>query len=426
MDRRERVLENQPPTDNNKRPVPGEGSIAQQDPLTRSLVKWFGYDTFLPLQREIIADVISGRDVLAVLPTGGGKSLCYQLPSLISGRITLVISPLIALMRDQVTGLRSHGIPAEALFGTISYAEEARVFADAAAGKIRVLYLSPERAVQEKTLRLVRSFPLGLIAIDEAHCISMWGHQFRPEYQQLGRLRDLFPGIPMLALTATATPRVREEIVASLRLRGPAVHLGSFLRENLAYLVDLEKDREGKITDYIIDHPNESGIVYCGTRDHCETISARLRDAGVRAFPYHAGFSNTVRAKVQDEFSRGAVKVVCATVAFGMGVDKSDIRFVIHAQMPKDLESYYQETGRGGRDGAPCTCILFYQRRDRHLNEYLIRHNGESPLLMEAALARMREMEAFCTSSTCRRAYLLHYFHEPDIGNFCGGCDVCL
>ena len=389
------------------------------------LQRCFGHTAFNPYQREIIQDILDGRDVLAVLATGGGKSLCYQVPALIGDGVTLVISPLIALMKDQVDDLQARGIGAEALNSSGSYTTTRRIRSELREGLIQILYVSPEKAVSDDFLALIASTPITLIAVDEAHCISMWGHQFRPEYRSLAVLKERFPGVPMVALTATATPDVREDIARQLNLVDPSVYVGSFNRENLRYaVVPKEEDAYERLRAYLRGHRKDSGIVYVGTREGAETLAANLRADGVSALPYHAGMTAAARAETQDRFISGKVPVVCATSAFGMGIDKPDVRFVVHVDMPKTLEAYYQESGRAGRDGATSDCILFYHDDDAKRLRSFIDRDLPSEFQREVARAKLQSMVDYCTATGCRRTMLLEYFGERFEAP-CGGCDVC-
>ncbi len=389
------------------------------------LQRCFGHTAFNPYQREIIQDILDGRDVLAVLATGGGKSLCYQVPALIGDGVTLVISPLIALMKDQVDDLQARGIGAEALNSSGSYTTTRRIRSELREGLIQILYVSPEKAVSDDFLALIASTPITLIAVDEAHCISMWGHQFRPEYRSLAVLKERFPGVPMVALTATATPDVREDIARQLNLVDPSVYVGSFNRENLRYaVVPKEEDAYERLRAYLRGHRKDSGIVYVGTREGAETLAANLRADGVSALPYHAGMTAAARAETQDRFISGKVPVVCATSAFGMGIDKPDVRFVVHVDMPKTLEAYYQESGRAGRDGATSDCILFYHDDDAKRLRSFIDRDLPSEFQREVARAKLQSMVDYCTATGCRRTMFLEYFGERFEAP-CGGCDVC-
>ena len=395
------------------------------DRLHLLLQRYFGHSAFNPYQREIIEDLLAGRDVLAVLATGGGKSLCYQVPALIGEGITLVISPLIALMKDQVDDLQARGIGAEALNSSCSYTTTRRILSELNEGLIQILYVSPEKAVGEDFIDLMASLPVTLIAVDEAHCISMWWHQFRPEYRSLAVLKERFPGVPMVALTATATPDVRDDIARQLNLSDPSVYVGSFNRENLRYtVVRKEEDAFERLRGYLRSRRGGAGIVYVGTREGAETLAARLRAGGIPALPYHAGMTAGAREETQDKFIGGKIPVVCATSAFGMGIDKPDVRFVVHYDMPKTLEAYYQESGRAGRDGKESDCILYYSDDDARRLRSFIDRDLASEFQREVARSKLQSMVDYCTATGCRRAILLGYFGER-IEEPCNGCDAC-
>ena len=397
------------------------------EPLYAALEHYYGYSSFLPFQEEIIRDILQKKDVLAVLATGGGKSLCYQLPALVTGGLTVVVSPLISLMKDQVDTLTTQGVPAATLNSTLSYDEMARTLADLEAGRIRLLYVSPERVVQPRFLATLHEFDVTLIAVDEAHCISEWGHQFRPEYRQLSVLKERFPGVPMIALTATAIPEVRQDIIRQLNLADPAVYVGSFNRGNLQYTVAGKKDTYPQLIDYLRSNPNRSGIIYFSSKKRTEEVAERLRNDGVRALPYHADLPDAYRHRVQEQFIRDEIDVVCATNAFGMGIDKPDVRFVIHYDMPKSLEAYAQETGRAGRDGEASDCILFYSPGDRRKNLITLERDSlDRPDLYPVAVQKLNDMIAFCETTRCRREHLLRYFGETLTDVPCGACDICL
>jgi ATP-dependent DNA helicase RecQ len=385
----------------------------------------FGYDAFRPLQREIMEAALANRDVLAILPTGAGKSLCYQLPALARAGVTLVVSPLIALMKDQVDQLTASGIAATFLNSTLDPQENRSRLDAIRSGAVKLVYLAPERLMSGDFLNIVKSWNVTALAVDEAHCISEWGHDFRPEYRRLRELRAALPQVPAIALTATATPRVREDIVTQLALRTPAVFVASFNRPNLNYHVEPKQDATARIVQYIRNRGEESGIVYAQSRKRSEELAAALRIAGISAVCYHAGLESTERARNQEAFLRDEVRVVCATVAFGMGINKPDVRFVIHADLPKNIEGYYQETGRAGRDGLPADCLLLFSRGDvskllRFLDEM---PDGEA---REHARLQLDQMADFAEIDACRRVNLLGYFGEQWPEENCGGCDNCL
>ncbi len=385
----------------------------------------FGYDSFRPLQQDIMEQALAGRDTLAILPTGAGKSLCYQLPALARDGLTLVISPLIALMKDQVDQLGASGIPATFLNSTLDPRENRDRLASIRSGETKLVYLAPERLMSGDFLSTVRNWNVTALAVDEAHCISEWGHDFRPEYRRLRELREVLPGVPVIALTATATPRVREDILAQLALRDPAVFLASFNRPNLNYLVEPKQDAASRLTAFIKSRGHDSGIVYCQSRKRTEELAATLRASGIPAVCYHAGLDAAERARNQEAFLRDEVRVVCATIAFGMGINKPDVRFVIHADLPKNLEGYYQETGRAGRDGLPADCLLLFSRGD--VAKYL-RFLDEIPdhEARDHARLQLDQMADFAESDQCRRIGLLGYFGETWTQENCAACDNCL
>ena len=389
------------------------------------LRKYWGYPAFLPHQEAIIASVLAGNDTLAIMATGGGKSLCYQLPALYLGGLTVVISPLIALMKDQVDDLNARGIPAAAFNSTLDSRERTRIEIEMKEGRLRLLFVSPEKCMQAGFLDTLASAPVRLIAIDEAHCISEWGHNFRPEYRELARFRKLFPSAPVIALTATAIPEVRRDICQQLGLAEVREFVGSFNRENLTYRVIPKKNPLVMLADFLCRHRNEAGIVYCMSKKETEEIAYELRKKGFKALAYHAGLPRPVRADVQDAFLKNSAQIVCATVAFGMGIDKPDVRFVIHYDLPKTVESYYQETGRAGRDGKPAKCLLFYSRRDYARVRSMLEHDEGGERSVRIALKKLQDMTGYCETTGCRRAFLLTYFGEtPETGN-CGSCDNC-
>ena len=332
--------------------------------LLSTLKQSFGFPAFRPLQEEIIQDALNGRDVFALLPTGGGKSLCFQLPALIMPGLTVVVSPLISLMKDQVDALHAGGIAATFLNSAIPQGEGRKRLHGLHNGEYRLLYLAPERLMLSGMLEDLKRWNVSLIAIDEAHCISEWGHDFRPEYRQLAALRDHFPGVPLMALTATATERVRDDIVRELRLDDPALYVASFNRPNLTYRVTPKVKAYDQLFEFIRKRRHESGIVYCFSRKATESVAERLREDGIKALPYHAGLTPTERSRHQELFLRDEVRVVTATIAFGMGINKPNVRYVVHYDLPKNVEGYYQETGRAGRDGLPSECLLLFSTAD--------------------------------------------------------------
>ncbi|MEA1984188.1 MAG: DNA helicase RecQ, partial [Euryarchaeota archaeon] len=389
-----------------------------------TLQKYFGYSEFRPLQEDIIRDVLDRKDTFVLMPTGGGKSLCYQLPALLMDGVTVVISPLISLMKDQVDGLVANGIGAAYLNSTLSRSEVQEVKQDLRDGRLKLLYVAPERLTMPSTIKLLKKADVSLFAIDEAHCISEWGHDFRPEYRKLNMLRSEFSGVPMIALTATATPKVREDIVKQLNLAVSDTYVASFNRQNLSYQVRPEKKPYTPLRSYLRDHRGESGIIYCHSRKAVEKLAGKLKKDGFSALPYHAGLSPTIRKRHHEQFIRDDVQIIVATVAFGMGIDKSNVRYVVHYDLPKDLESYYQQTGRGGRDGLECDCILYFNRGDWHKIKYFIDQMGRKQE-RDIAMSKLRQMMEYCDTNTCRRRVLLRYFGE-DLTEDCGNCDACL
>jgi ATP-dependent DNA helicase RecQ len=393
--------------------------------LLRQLRATFGYPAFRPLQREIVEATLGGRDVLALMPTGGGKSLCYQLPALLRPGVTLVVSPLIALMKDQVDKLCALGVAAGFINSTQTAEEVAAQQAAVVHGQLRLLYVAPERLMAPAFLRLLRTAHLASFAIDEAHCISEWGHDFRPEYRELARLRDLFPTTPIAAFTATATARVQADIESQLRLRDVARFRGSFDRANLYYQVLPKIDAYRQLTGYLRRRGRGAGIVYCLARNTTEAVAARLQADGFRAVAYHAGLEAEERRTGQEAFINGDVDIVVATIAFGMGIDKPDVRFVVHYDLPRNLEGYYQESGRAGRDGEPSDCILLYSAGDAAKHEFFIRQRA-SERERRTGREQLRQMVAWAESGACRRRALLKYFDEELRVEHERCCDVCL
>ena len=402
------------------------------------LKKHFGYDEFRPLQEEVIDSVLRQRDTLVIMPTGGGKSLCYQLPALRFEGLTLVVSPLIALMKDQVDTLKANGIAAEFINSSLTYAEIGRVQEQARRGDLKILYLAPERLTLQDFREFLSTLDVNLVAVDEAHCISEWGHDFRPDYRTLGGLRRGMPFVPFIALTATATDRVRADILAQLGLKHPQQFVASFDRPNLRYEVRPKERAFDQLVQLLRESRGESAIIYCFSRNDTEELSNRLQDAGFRALPYHAGMDAETRRKNQERFIRDEVDVITATIAFGMGIDKPDVRLIVHQELPKTLEAYYQQTGRAGRDGLPSDCVLFYSFGDKIKQDFFI-NRIEDETERRSAQEKLAQVIEFCTLRTCRRRYLLDYFGEDilsspsslsspsgDDAGSCGGCDVCL
>lgn len=399
------------------------------EPLESTLKQYFGYTTFWEGQRQVIEQVLVGRDAFVLMPTGGGKSLTYQLPALLLPGLTIVVSPLIALMQDQVERLRANGIPATFINSSLSAGERERREYAALNGHLKLLYVAPERLLSDTFLMLLdrveENVGLSLLAVDEAHCVSEWGHDFRTEYRQLGRLRTLHPRVPMLALTATATERVREDILDQLRLTDPYYHVASFNRPNLYYEVRRKnRNSYNELLEILRESAGESVIIYCQSRKTVDELSEALAQDGINALPYHAGLDNEQRADHQQRFIRDDVPVLVATIAFGMGISKPDVRTVIHYDLPRNLEGYYQESGRAGRDSQPAQCILFFQYGDRGKVEYLI---GLKESEEEQIVARLQfqQVLAYCESGDCRRRALLGYFGEEYTTENCGNCDNC-
>src|SRR5947209_6265049 len=392
--------------------------------LLGTLKKHFGYDQFRPLQREIICDALAGGDVFVLMPTGGGKSLCFQLPALMREGLTIVVSPLISLMKDQVDALQTSGIPATYLNSTLDRDEAKTRWRGLHRGEYRMLYVAPERLMLETFLERALNWNIAQIAIDEAHCISEWGHDFRPEYRELKKLRKHLPDVPMMALTATATERVRTDIVKELKLRESRCYVASFNRPNLTYRVIPKSAPYEQLLAFIRSLSNDSGIVYCASRKSTESVARNLNEDGISAKPYHAGLTASERTKHQDAFLRDDVRVITATIAFGMGINKPNVRFVVHYDLPKNLESYYQETGRAGRDGLPSECVLLFSASDVVKQRHFIDEKNEHE--QRIAHEQLRAVVAYAETRLCRRATLLRYFGEQFPQSSCGGCDNCL
>ncbi|MCL5291055.1 MAG: DNA helicase RecQ [Actinobacteria bacterium] len=392
----------------------------------RTLLKtYFGYDKFRPLQEEIVASVLAKRDCLVLMPTGGGKSLCYQLPALKFDGLTLVVSPLISLMKDQVDALQANGVAADFINSSLTQTEINRAMVRVRQERTKILYLAPERVAVPDFQAFLSALKVSLIAIDEAHCISEWGHDFRPEYRNLKTLRRDFPDAPVIALTATATRRVREDIIAQLELKEAQTFISSFNRPNLTYLVRPKRNAFNALLALLHKHQNEPTIIYCVSRKGTEELAADLRANNFNAMAYHAGLANDVRKETQEKFIRDEVPIVVATIAFGMGIDKPDVRLIVHYDMPRTLEGYYQETGRAGRDGLPSECVLFYSYGDKIKHDFFI-DQIEDPSERNRAGDKLAQVIEYCEWQDCRRAYLLKYFGEEWERQDCGGCDVCL
>ena len=419
---------------------------AHADQLRPLLKQYFGFSSFRPLQEEIIHDALAGKDVFAVLPTGGGKSLCFQLPALARPGLTVVVSPLIALMKDQVDALQAAGVPATFLNSSLAAGESRPRMRGLHNGEFRMLYVAPERLMLSGFVEDLQKWNVNLFAIDEAHCISEWGHDFRPEYRQIASLREKFPTVPMMALTATATERVRGDIEKQLQLREPRCYVASFNRPNLTYRVSAKAGSYEQILNFIRARGRESGIIYCQARKTTENLASKLSADGIPAAPYHAGLDPATRSQNQEAFLRDEVRVVCATIAFGMGINKPNVRFVIHYDLPKNIEGYYQETGRAGRDGLPSECLLLFSPGDRIKYGRFIDEKPD-PKEREIARAQLEQIVHYAEVASCRREFLLGYFGEKfgapvsDPARFgndsdragaetgapnCGGCDNCL
>ncbi len=389
------------------------------------LKKYFGYDEFRPMQLDIIKNVLQKRDSLVLMPTGGGKSLCYQIPALKFEGLTIVISPLISLMKDQVDNLKANGIDAEYINSSLLFEEIENVKKKIQRKDVKILYVAPERLALDDFKIFLTTIQISLIAIDEAHCISEWGHDFRQEYRNLKFLKTIFPNVPIIALTATATLKVKDDILKQLSLTNPRIFISSFNRENLNLIVMQKKNTFNKILSLIKKHKNESIIIYCFSRKDTEKIAQRLKENGFEALPYHAGLSNKIRKQNQELFIKDKVNIMVATIAFGMGIDKPDIRLIIHHTFPKSIEGYYQEIGRAGRDGLSSDCVLFYSKGDKRKHEFFT-DQIQDEIIRNTTLDKLNKMMIYCENTSCRRKDILGYFGESFLKNNCGGCDICL
>lgn len=388
------------------------------------LKEYFGFEDFRPGQEEIVNAVLSGTDCMVLMPTGGGKSICYQLPAILLPGITIVISPLIALMKDQVDALKLNGIKAAYLNSSMPNFEQNEVLNDLRQGKIKLLYIAPERLNAGGFMNGLKKINISLFAIDEAHCISHWGHDFRPDYLTLSQLKNEFPEVPIIALTATADQLTRKDILKKLNLHKPHISVSSFNRKNIRYLIEEKNDYFQRTIDFIQTYKDQSGIIYCLSRSQTEELAEKLTANGFPALAYHAGLDSRTRSQRQEKFKHDEVKIIVATIAFGMGIDKSNVRYVIHTTLPKNIESYYQETGRAGRDGLPATALLFHSVGDlmKLKNFTIVEKNPEQTKIMND---KLEQMNSFCTSSVCRRKYLLNYFDEAFKAP-CNNCDICM
>ena len=393
--------------------------------IQQTLQQYFGYNSFRHNQEEIIENVLAKKDSIVLMPTGGGKSLCYQIPALVLEGVTIVVSPLIALMKDQVDALKLNGVAAAFLNSSQSSSEQSSIMVQLKNNRLKLLYVAPERLLgQNGLLNYLKEINVSLFAIDEAHCISHWGHDFRPEYLVLGQLKKQFPAVPIIALTATADSLTKKDIIQKLEVTNYTVYENSFNRPNISYYIKQKRNYFNQLTDFLSEHKEDSGIIYCLSRSSTEKLAEDLRDEGYAAAAYHAGLDKNIKEENQDKFLKDEIKIIVATIAFGMGINKSNVRFVVHVDMPKNIEGYYQETGRAGRDGLPSEAILFYSASDVFKLKSFARVEGNEAQ-SKVMLKKLDQMAVFCETRQCRRKYLLNYFDEP-AANFCGSCDVCL
>lgn len=390
----------------------------------RNLKKYFGYDSFREGQEEIIKEILAGRDVLGVLPTGGGKSICYQLPALMMDGISLVISPLISLMKDQVDALRENGIAATFINSSLSLEDYKKSLSEIRSGAVKLVYISPERLENDFFMDFLKDLTISFVAVDEAHCISQWGHDFRPSYKLIPALYETLGKVQITAFTATATKEVRDDIIENLELEDPYVKVTGFDRKNLLFLVEKPKKKINYLKGFLSEHEEDSGIIYASTRKKVDAIHKKLRAMGYACGKYHAGMTESERKKSQDAFIYDEDKIIVATNAFGMGIDKSNVRYVIHYNMPKDMESYYQEAGRAGRDGEEATCILLYSGQDIIINKHLI-NMGTNPIYKRIQLEKLQTIINYVNTTACLRQYILNYFGQ-DAADECGACTNCL